>query len=281
MQNSVYEKTIAQLSQKGIDSPRLEARILIADILHIDPNTVNFETKLDKTQYEELSKNIEKRRNGAPLDKILGRKAFYKYEFKVSDDVLSPRPDTEILVENAIDIIKKEKLKTILDLGTGSGCILLSILKEAETLKGVGVDVSDKALKIARENAQILGLQDRCSFINKSWNNTDFLKNFLDPFDMLVSNPPYIKTDEIETLAAEVKTHDPILALDGGKDGLDAYRRIAQISSELLHEGGYILLEVGAGQAVAVRHIFETEGLSYLKTLPDLSGIERVIVLKK
>ncbi len=281
MTESIYEKTLKELAAGKIESPRLEARLLIADILNVNPNSISAQIMISNEDEKKLRMNLEKRLKGMPLDKILGHKAFYKYDFEVSEDVLSPRPDTEVLVEAAVQIAKTQNIKNLLDLGVGSGCILLSILKENDQLSGTGVDVSQKALHTAQKNASNLALKDRCSFLCKDWNASDFGKCFDQGFDMIVSNPPYIKTSEIEKLETEVKDYDPMIALDGGEDGLNGYRQIAFFAPKLLNQNGYILLEVGAGQAAAVRHIFEEKGLSYLETLSDLSGIERVIILKK
>ena len=281
MSDSIYEKTIRKLSKGGIDSPRLEARLLIADILKISADDVGNSTVLLPNLESKLEENIVQRIAGKPLDKIVGHKGFYKFEFKVSEDVLSPRPETEILVENALKIIKENEFKKVVDLGLGSGCILLSLLKEIEDLQGVGADASSKALEIAKENAKALGVDQRCLFLNKSWFDEDFFEVLGKDFDMIVSNPPYIKTDDIKTLDVGVQKYDPKIALDGGADGLKDYLKIAEIAPKILKKGGYILLEVGSGQALDVQKIFENVGLTHVKTLKDYAGIERVVVLKR
>ena len=281
MSDSIYEKTIRKLSKGGIDSPRLEARLLIADILKISANDVGNSTVLLPNLESKLEENIVQRIAGKPLDKIVGHKGFYKFEFKVSEDVLSPRPETEILVENALKIIKENEFKKVVDLGLGSGCILLSLLKEIKDLQGVGADASSKALEIAKENAKALGVDQRCLFLNKSWFDEDFFEVSGKDFDMIVSNPPYIKTDDIKTLDVGVQKYDPKIALDGGADGLKDYLKIAEIAPKILKKGGYILLEVGSGQALDVQKIFEQNDLTHISTLKDYAGIERVVVLKR
>ena len=281
MSDSIYEKTIRKLSKGGIDSPRLEARLLIADILKISANEIGISTQLSKDLESKLEENIIQRIAGKPLDKIVGHKGFYKFEFKVSEDVLSPRPETEILVENALKIIKENEFKKVVDLGLGSGCILLSLLKEIKDLQGVGADASSKALEIAKENAKALGVDQRCLFLNKSWFDEDFFEVLGKDFDMIVSNPPYIKTDDIKTLDVGVQKYDPKIALDGGADGLKDYLKIAEIAPKILKKGGYILLEVGSGQALDVQKIFEQNDLTHISTLKDYAGIERVVVLKR
>ncbi|HCU59044.1 MAG TPA: hypothetical protein DIC64_03590 [Alphaproteobacteria bacterium] len=281
MSDSIYEKTIRELSKGGIDSPRLEARLLIADILKISANEIGISTQLSKDLESKLEENIIQRIAGKPLDKIVGHKGFYKFEFKVSEDVLSPRPETEILVENALKIIKENEFKKVVDLGLGSGCILLSLLKEIKDLQGIGADASSKALEIAKENAKALGVDQRCLFLNKSWFDEDFFEVLGKDFDMIVSNPPYIKTDDIKTLDVGVQKYDPKIALDGGADGLKDYLKIAEIAPKILKKAGYILLEVGSGQALDVQKIFEQNDLTHISTLKDYAGIERVVVLKR
>ena len=238
MSVSIYENTIERLISGNIESPRLEARLLIADILKIDANEVNLSTVLEKKLQEKLEQNISKRLDGMPLDKILGHKSFYKYDFNVNESVLSPRPETEILVEKALELIQKNHLQKVADFGVGSGCILLSLLKENPSIQGVGIDISQKALKIASDNAGKLEVEDRCQFICKSWFDEDFLNVLGHKFDLIVSNPPYIKTKDILDLDVEVRHYDPFEALDGGEDGLKDYRKLSNIVAQALNEGG-------------------------------------------
>jgi len=281
MNNSIYEKTIQKLATRGINSPRLEARLLISDVLGVSADSVSNATTVERYISVKLEENIKKRLEGMPLDKILGTKGFYKYNFKVSEDVLSPRPETEILVEEALRIIQKNRFKYVLDLGIGSGCILLSLLKELPQLNGIGIDASDKAINIAKENATELGISERCQLLNRNWFEDDFIQGLNQKFDMIVSNPPYIKTDEIKNLDVGVKKYDPIFALDGGKDGLKDYRQIATLSQKLLKQEGYMLLEIGFNQENDVRQIFEASGLRHISTIVDYANIDRVVVFKK
>lgn len=277
---SLYEKTIQTLAKAKIQSPCLEARLLIADALGIAPDDVCGQTVLTEDISTKLEQNIQKRLEGMPLDKILGRKGFYKYDFTVSEDVLSPRPDTEILLESALEIAHANQFQNVLELGVGSGCILLSIACEILHIQCVGIDISSKALNIARQNAQRLNVDNRCRLICKSWFDDDLVETFGMRFDMVVSNPPYIKTGDISKLDVSVQKYDPFIALDGGKDGLKHYARIAEIAPKLLKKGGYILLEIGFGQSEDVCRIFETAGLKHIKTLRDLADIERVLVFQ-
>jgi len=281
MEESAYEKLISLLSAAGISSPRLEARLLIAAAAGISPDTVNRLTRIDSSAQTKLETMTNARLQRMPLDKILAHKAFYKYDFTVSTDVLSPRPDTETLVECSLDLIKKHQLHHLLDLGTGSGCILISLLAECPETNGLGVDKSAPALKIAAANAQIPDLGNRCRFIEADWAAADFAKNFNQKFDLIVSNPPYIATAEIENLEPEVKNFDPLTALDGGTDGLKCYRELAKIIPGLLQSGGFFVVEIGQNQAADVQNLFVDQGLVHLETQKDLAGIERCIIFRK
>lgn len=276
-----YEKTIKTLSDAGISSPRLEARLLIAHILHINANDVSSKTIIPENLIPSFESAVQKRLQGMPLDKIFGHKEFYKYDFITSEDVLSPRPDTEILLITALDLASQNAFQNVLDLGVGSGCILLSILKEKTNIQGVGADISPKALNIAKQNADRLNVAKRCRFVQKSWFDKDFTSTLNEHFDFIVSNPPYIPTADISSLDIEVRQYDPFVALDGGKTGLKDYIQIAKITPQILKKSGYIALEVGIHQATEVQHIFKAQGLKHIKTMPDLAGIERVVVFQK
>lgn len=265
-----------------VASPRLETRMILGHILSRESNDISPEEyELDEEQFSELRDIISKRLSKYPLDKLLGEKDFYKYRFKVSEDVLSPRPDTEVLVEAAVRLVSEQKLQTVLDMGTGSGCIILSLLAEFENLTGAAIDISEKALEIAKENARRLGLSNRIKFYHQSWFNEKMEQVLGERYDMVVSNPPYIATSEIDWLERDVKDHDPRLALDGGDDGYKHYRQIAKAAYGLLKQGGYILLEGGINQAEEIRKIFENENFEHKETCMDLAGIKRCIILKK
>ncbi len=277
----IYEKTIARLARHHISSPRLEARLLISSVLCKEEDCACFSYKLTAQQQKLLEERLQKRITGMPLDKILGHREFYKYDFITSEDVLSPRPETEILCEAACGVIRSKQPCKILDLGTGSGCILISLIKENTKADGIGVDISQKALAVAQKNAANLSVQERIKWLNKSWYDIDFTSSFEHKFDIIVSNPPYIKTKEIETLDIAVKKYDPVIALDGGEDGLKAYRQIACVAHELLKKDGHIILEIGLGQTDAVIQIFEQQHLRHIKTIKDFSGIDRVLIFDR
>lgn len=268
---SLRDDFITALIAAHIPSPRMETDIILKASA---PNFPEISPKEEKAARDMLSRRLKHE----PLDKILGKKEFYKFTFKVNKDVLSPRPDTEILVESALALIDKAKPCRILDLGTGSGCIILSLLKECPHAKGVGLDISDKALNVAKENARVLEVSNRVEFVNASWNDRDFAGEM---FDIIVSNPPYISKADIKSLSSEVKDYDPFVALSGGEDGLACYREIANLAPKLLKKDGCILLESGYGQDENIKEIFIKAGLSHIKTVLDLANINRCVILKK
>ena len=273
-----------ELKAAGVESSGYEIRLLLGAALGVEASALMFgEVEMGEAQKHKFCEFLEKRKRYMPVDKILGRRGFYKYDFKVSENVLSPRPDTEILVEEVIEKIKqqgKEEGK-ILELGVGSGCIICSVLAEFKDLRGVGVDISSKALDVAKENAKNLGVDGRVDFCLGDWFAKDFLSLLGAGYDVLLSNPPYIKSEEINTLDEEVKKYDPLKALDGGLDGLDSYRQIAKLAPSLVKKSGYILLEVGEGQARDVAQIFNKEGFVIEEIKKDLSSTERCVILKK
>ena len=267
----IREKMIQTLISAKIPSPRLEADRILKSAAPQYPN-------LTEKEYQQIKDMLNRRCSHEPLDKIIGCREFYKSVFKVSTAVLSPRPDTEILVESALEILPTERPQQILDLGTGSGCILLSILQERPQIQCIGIDISLAALQIAQQNAQAQDLMTRVNFINSNWKDLHFKA---DTFDMIVSNPPYIPQEEIKTLDPEVKDYDPLIALDGGTDGLKCYHELAEIIPLWLKTGGHVLLEVGAGQAKTVTDIFRQRGLKLEAIKQDLAGIERCVIMRK
>ncbi|MCW5749252.1 MAG: peptide chain release factor N(5)-glutamine methyltransferase, partial [Alphaproteobacteria bacterium] len=194
--------------------------------------------------------------------------------FKITPDVLTPRPDSETLVEAVLAALPDRQARLrILDLGVGSGCLLLSLLHELPNASGVGVDRSERALAVARQNAQALGLAPRTQ-----WRTGDWGEGLEEEFDVVVSNPPYVPSDDIETLDPEVSEHEPWLALDGGPDGLECYRRLAGQLGYLVRPGGVVALEVGKGQAQAVARLVRAAGFRSLTVHNDLGGIPRVVL---
>ncbi len=278
----LISEKLQYLKEKGIETSKLELRMLMEHVLQLAPHqSLLLSQELTPKQITKFSKLVEIRGQHKPIDKIIGKKGFYKYEFKVSEDVLSPRPDTETLLEKAIDLIKNKENISILELGVGSGCIIISLLAENINAHGVGIDISNKALKIAEENANNLKVYDRLKLINTSWFNDDIIKTIGKNFDIIISNPPYIKSSKIPLLDNEVKNFDPLIALDGGKDGLRDYRHISKISKNLLKNDGFLLFEIGENQAQDVINIGKQHNLNLFEIIKDLNNIDRCIILKK
>ena len=280
--NNLLENARCRLKQAGVETSGYELRLMLGSILRCSPGEVSFsETLPDEGQLRRFEEMLRLRERHMPVDRILGCRGFYKYEFKVTADVLSPRPDTEVLVEAALELAAETGAEKVLELGVGSGCIILTLLAELSGLSGVGVDISPSALRVARENAEALRVGTRLQLRQGSWFDADFLDVSGSGYDMVVSNPPYIKSAEIASLAPEVRDYDPLPALDGGADGLESYRKIAFWAPRLLKPGGYFLLEVGEGQAEEVAGIFAGAGLAPIRRVKDLGAIERCVILKK
>jgi len=273
----------AQLRQAGIESADADARLLIEHALGIDRTAImtNGERALTAQERLTLDALTERRIDHEPVARIFGVKEFWSVPLHISPAVLVPRPETETVVEAALDFIERagkglkdlrnESLR-ILDIGTGSGALLLALLSELPNARGTGTDISTPALGVARVNAERLGLAARCTFVT-----CDIADGLPGPFDLIVSNPPYIAHDDIATLAPDVRDYDPALALDGGSDGLDAYRAIARDARRLLAPGGRMIVELGAGQEPAVSTLFTNAGLTVGTVRNDLAGIPRAL----
>lgn len=276
-----FNTLIERLIKAEVKSPRLEARIMLAEVKGIEIAEVSVSSDISAEEEIRLEQMLEQRSNHRPLDKILGHREFYKYDFLCNDNVLSPRSDTEILVEQAAKLIFKQNLRNVLDLGVGSGCVLFSLLADFPFLSGVGIDVSLKALEVAGKNALRLGVQNRVQLISADWNNENFCDRINKQFDIIVSNPPYIPSAEISMLAPEVKNFDPLLALDGGLSGYDAYEKIVSLAPKLLKNNGYLLFEAGYNQAQKIKIICENCNFEIVDVVNDLSGIERCVISQK
>jgi release factor glutamine methyltransferase len=272
-----------QFRQAGIESAEADARLLIAAALGIDRTalTVQGERKLTPDETTAIDALTTRRLKHEPVARILGRKEFWSLPLYISDAVLVPRPETETVVEAALDFaarggkglknLRLEPLR-ILDIGTGSGALLLALLSELPNARGTATDISAAALGIARSNAERLGLASRCTFVE-----CDIASGVPGPFDLIVSNPPYIAHDEIATLEPEVRDFDPSLALDGGHDGLEVYRAIAHDARRLLAAGGRLIVELGAGQESAVGALLTDIGMTVSGARNDLAGIARAL----
>jgi release factor glutamine methyltransferase len=269
----------AQFKDAGVDSADLDARILIGSVLGLDLTGLIAAAAriLNRDEAERLEGFARRRIAGEPVARILGLKEFWGLPLRLSPATLVPRPDTETVVEAALEILRAEPGHDaplrIADLGTGSGAILLALLSELADAYGVGTDISVPALRTARHNARQLGFAARAAFVA-----CDYAAALSGPFDLIVSNPPYIRSAEIASLAAEVRDHDPHSALDGGFDGLDAYRLIASQASRLLAPGGVLVMEVGHGQSGDVQGLLTAAGLTPAgPPKSDLSGIRRAV----
>ncbi len=283
--NHIINQNLNLLQSRGIETSRFEIKVLIAHILKTEPKYLIGSQQLNKQQIAELDKLIAQRLKHCPVDKIVGHKGFYKYDFIVNTDVLSPRSDTEIMVEHAIEILNKLNQPKILELGIGSGCIILSILADLPAVSGIGIDISEKALAIADINAEKLNIDEkRLVLLKAGWFDKDIMKKLMEyaPFDMILSNPPYIPDEEIALLDEEVKNYDPLIALNGGKDGLRDYLKINELAYNLLKSDGYLLLEAGdSSQLRKISLMAQSVGLNFVNILKDLTGKDRCIILKK
>jgi release factor glutamine methyltransferase len=264
-----------RLEAGKIDQPVIDSRLMLeaaADVTRLEIITEPHR-ELTAEQQATFDGYIERRLRREPVSHILGRKGFWKIMLGVTPDVLTPRPDTEVIVDEALKAFPEAMSFNVLDLGVGSGAILLAILAERPAAKGLGVDVSSEALAVARENAANLDLDGRTALLRGDW--TAGLGDA--SFDLVVSNPPYIATDEIETLDPEVKDHEPRLALDGGPDGLDAYRILAPEILRVLKPGGMFAVEIGHTQSADVEALFRQAGASQVRTIKDLALRDRVV----
>ena len=270
-----WKRARQQLEAAGIAGPVIDARLLVeaaADASRVDIVT-DPHRALTPEQVVRLDDYLARRARREPVSHILGRKGFWKIMLRVTPDVLTPRPDTETVVEYVLRDFPENAPWHVLDLGVGSGAILLSILAERPAAKGLGVDVSEEALAVARENAANLGLADRTALLRGDW--TWGLGEAT--FDLVVSNPPYIASHVIEDLEPEVRDHEPRLALEGGADGLDAYRTLAPEILRVLKPGGQFAVEIGYDQKDAVETLFRDAGALGVHTMRDLGDRDRVV----
>ncbi|KRP87479.1 SAM-dependent methyltransferase [Bradyrhizobium yuanmingense] len=272
----------AQLRSARLDEAELDARILISAALGLDLTGLVTQAArlLTATEASRLAQHAQRRIAGEPVSRILGTREFWGLPFRLSEATLVPRPDTETVVELALEILRERQAShppRIADIGTGSGAILLALLHEIPDAFGVGTDLSQNALMTARDNAAALGLADRAAFVACS-----YAAALGGPFDLIVSNPPYIPSAEIPKLSVEVREHDPHLALDGGNDGYDAYRALIPQASERLAPGGALVVEAGQGQAQNIETLMRAAALSLDRSpKADLAGIPRAVSARK
>jgi release factor glutamine methyltransferase len=276
---ALLSAAVARLAAAGIDGAVREARLLLQAAAGIPIATqIAFPERTLVTdaaaRFEQL---LVRRARREPMAHILGQREFWSLAFRVTADTLDPRPDSETLVQAVLDQVPdRAAALRLVDFGTGTGCLLLSLLHELPNATGVGVDVSAAALAVATGNADALGLSPRAFFHRGDWD--DGLEA---GFDLVVSNPPYIPSGDIAALQPEVASFEPRLALDGGPDGLDAYRRLGPATGRLLAPGGLAAFEIGLGQADSVRGIMAAAGLRHIATARDLAAVERCVLFRK
>jgi release factor glutamine methyltransferase len=261
----------------GLDTPELDARLLVEAAMGMTQTDLltKADQEITRAQETALEAMTLRRLQREPVSRILGTRAFWKADFKISPATLDPRADSETLIEAVLNNVDKKSPLTILDMGTGTGCLLLSLLQELPQATGTGIDISAEAIKTAQQNAEALDLVSRSKFMTINWREMTTT-----PFDIVISNPPYIALPEIAGLAPEVREYDPITALSGGADGLDCYRDIALLLPRLLKPEGMVFLEIGAMQAAAVKGIIGKTGLTVLQILTDLAGHDRCLVAR-
>jgi release factor glutamine methyltransferase len=274
-----WQSAKKRLETARLDGPVIDARLLVeaaADATRADIVTDPYRP-LTPEQEQKLESYLDRREAREPVAHILGRKGFWKIILRVNRDVLTPRPDTEAVVDAALKDFPERAAWSVLDLGVGSGAILLAVLAERPAAKGLGIDISEEALAVARDNAASLGLAGRAALLRGDWTaGIDGGR-----FDLVVANPPYIASEMIETLEPEVAVFEPRLALDGGPDGLSAYRILAPEILRVLKPGGRFAVEIGYDQKGPVEALFGEVGAADIRTLPDLAGRDRVVAGRK
>tara|TARA_B100000965_G_scaffold330231_1_gene293912 strand:- start:1897 stop:2739 length:843 start_codon:yes stop_codon:yes gene_type:complete len=276
--NSAIKEGYKILKSKFISSSQLDTEILMAKAINKDRNYIllNSNNLLNKNDLNNFYRLIKQRSFGNPIAYLTNKKFFWDSEFFVTDDTLIPRPDTELIVENLLSLTKHKNKINILDIGVGSGCIILSLLKERENYRGTGIDKSKKCLKISRINAVNLNVSSRLKLYK-----SDVDKFNLGKYDLIVSNPPYIKTHKLKYLERDVAEFEPRLALNGGLDGLSEIRKVIKKSSELIKKNGKFVLEIGFDQKNEVINLLKKEGFYINRTQKDLANKDRCIVSTK
>lgn len=275
---AVIVEATRRLAATDNDNPRLDARLLLAHALGVEDRLHGREDDpIDTSQYDRFGTLMGRRLAGEPVSRILGSREFWSLEFDLSPATLDPRPDSETLIETLCELHPDRGMPLrILDLGTGSGCLLLAALTEFPNATGIGVDIDPDSVAAAAANAEKLCLSDRARMIRSSWGT-----EVTGLFHVVLSNPPYIPTSVIDDLQPEVRLYDPLGALDGGQDGLDAYRNIAENLPSLLDTAGLALLEFGEGQGPDIAKIMSAASLKVAGFRNDLSGTERCIVVRR
>jgi release factor glutamine methyltransferase len=277
--NELLSQSVERLRMAKLDTPELDARVMLKYALKLsDAELIGCADKVVSPDgVTTLESMVARRVRGEPVARIIGHREFWGLRFELGLDTLVPRPETETLIEAALAAFGRAAPATILDLGTGTGCLLLAALSEYPEAEGVGIDLAPKAVEVAAANAKRLGLAGRARFLVSDWD-----AKVDGQFDLVLSNPPYILKGDIERLDPEVRLHDPLLALDGGPDGLAAYRKLAAAGARRLTPDGVLIAELGQGQEKAVAAIMAGAGLRVDgPACPDLAGIPRALVVRR
>jgi release factor glutamine methyltransferase len=266
------------LKENDVISYSLDSEILMSKAIQRDRGYImlNLNKKVDKKISDYFKDLIFQRSTHKPIAYILGKKSFWNYEFNISSDVLIPRPDTEIIVEKVLEITKNKSKQKILDIGTGSGCILLTILKEKQNFYGTGIDISKKCIDITRINAIKLGVYDRLKLIKSDIDNFNYGK-----YDLIISNPPYIKKADLKYLEKDVVNFEPILALNGGLEGLSEIRKVINKASKLIKTRGKLVLEIAFNQKYEIKKILNEKGFYINSVAKDYADNDRCIISTK
>ena len=271
---SALKKGQSILIDNNIISAKLDSEILMSQAIRKNKKFIilNLRKEIKKKDLDYFDNLIQERAKSKPIAQIIKKKDFWKYEFIVNNNVLIPRPDTEILIEQALKLVKNKNRLQILDIGIGSGCILMSILKEKKNFIGTGIDISNKSLQISKVNGQKLRINNRLRLFKSNIDNFNTGK-----YDLIVSNPPYIKKSNLKCLEKDIG-FEPKQALDGGLDGLSEIRKVINKSSELIKRSGHFIIEIGFDQKNKVKKILRDKGFYIKKTVKDLSNHDRCIV---
>tara|TARA_A100001011_G_scaffold351397_1_gene391464 strand:+ start:554 stop:1396 length:843 start_codon:yes stop_codon:yes gene_type:complete len=267
-----------ELKKNNIFSYKLDSEILMTNVVKKERYFVilNLNKSLSNSQLINYRKLIKERSRGKPISYLVGKKEFWKHEFYIEEGVLVPRPDTEVIVEQALKLSKNKSKLKVLEVGIGSGCILLSLLKEKKDFYGTGIDISKKCIDISKINSKKLGLKNRVKFFKTDVDNFNYGK-----YDLIISNPPYIKTLDLKYLDKDVIAFEPKIALNGGLEGLSEIRKVINKSSELIKIGGKLILEIAFDQKNEVLELLKEKRFYINKTLKDLSKNDRCIISTK
>jgi release factor glutamine methyltransferase len=275
---TAINKAFKELKKSCIKSAMLDSELLMSKAINKDREFIilNLKKEINEKDYLYYQELVCERSKGKPLAYITGKKYFWKYEFELDQNVLVPRPDTEIMVEYVLNFYKKKNKINFLDIGIGSGCILLSILKERKDFSATGIDISEHALKICNINAYKLGVKNRVKLFKSDIDN--FTKG---KYDLIISNPPYIKKLDLKYLEKDVVNYEPRLALDGGLDGISEIRKVISKSSELIKKSGKLILEIAFDQKEEVKQLLKNKGFYINTVIKDLAKNDRCIVSTK